>query len=42
MKMMLKEPLVHFLGFALVLFLLFEAVAPITDREGTDKLTEVL
>ena len=37
MKMMLKEPLVHFLGFALVLFVLFEAVAPITDRESDPK-----
>ncbi len=37
MKMMLQEPLVHFLGFALVLFVLFEAVAPITDRESNPK-----
>jgi hypothetical protein len=37
MKMMLKEPLVHFLGLALVLFVLFEAVAPTTDRESDPK-----
>jgi hypothetical protein len=37
MKKMLKEPLVHFLGLALVLFVLFEAVAPTTNRESDPK-----
>ena len=34
MKMMLKEPLIHFLVLAVGLFVLFEAVAPITSRES--------